>query len=348
MPTAATSNIQALSLSSSRSLGIVHWSGDDGGKRPSCPASHVPAAVNEDLAWSIFNSSSDQWRLDIHIEGDWETLLLARPLQTAVSVSTLQITPSTRSWCTQAITGIDEEPPSQRHVNYRKVSSNRGLVGAHNFLFVQPNDIPLLPFHCQLLLHVAPHYRYEEPNAPMGQIEAYLTEDPKREPTTTARPNDYDGTVLYGDLVRNSDALLRLISYPACSRMDHSHSLPLISTSYAISSSASPGMPRLSAGEECSVVPLFKVIRVLDMRKTGTSQVKTLQGRARRQVSTPEAQSRSSLRPLDGRPRAANVSPALEHVVPPSGTVHLTLSPTPILVMSCIRRSVREEFVCSL
>ncbi|KAK0430039.1 hypothetical protein EV421DRAFT_1861078 [Armillaria borealis] len=99
----------------------------------------------------------------------------------------------------QKPTGIDEEPPnineppSQRHIDYRKVFSNRGLVGAHNFLFVQPNDIPRLPFHCQLLLHVAPHYRYEEPNALIGQIEAYLAEDPKREPTTTACPNDYDG-----------------------------------------------------------------------------------------------------------------------------------------------------------
>ncbi|PBK68162.1 hypothetical protein ARMSODRAFT_1019756 [Armillaria solidipes] len=95
----------------------------------------------------------------------------------------------------QKPTGIDEEPPnineppSQRHIDYCKVSSNRGLVGAHNFLFefMQPDYIPPLPFHCQLLLHVAPHYRDEEPNALMDQIEAYLAE----EPATTARPNDY-------------------------------------------------------------------------------------------------------------------------------------------------------------
>ncbi|PBK68161.1 hypothetical protein ARMSODRAFT_209025 [Armillaria solidipes] len=87
---------------------------------------------------------------------------------------------------------------------------------------------------------------------------------------------------------------LGLISYPVCSRMDHSHSLPLISTSYTISS---PGMPRLSAGEE------------------HTSK------NSSRKSSTRGFHSRSTVEivtPLDGRPRTANVSPALEHVVPPN------------------------------
>ncbi|SJL14832.1 uncharacterized protein ARMOST_18303 [Armillaria ostoyae] len=39
------------------------------------------------------------------------------------------------------------EPPSHRHDEYRKVFFNCGLI---DFLFVQPDDIPLLPF--QLLL----------------------------------------------------------------------------------------------------------------------------------------------------------------------------------------------------
>ncbi len=45
------------------------------------------------------------------------------------------------------------EPPSQRYADYRKVFFNCGLV---EFLFVQPDGIPLLPFHCQPLLQRLP------------------------------------------------------------------------------------------------------------------------------------------------------------------------------------------------
>ncbi|PBK83020.1 hypothetical protein ARMGADRAFT_683343 [Armillaria gallica] len=131
-------------------------------------------------------------------------------------------------------------------------------------------------------LSAAPHYRDEEPSALMGQIEAYLAEDPKREPWVI---HDVCSTYLISPLRRSSytetsfvvptrcgcsssrekNSLLSrtlsvslhghqhrfgIISYPTYSHAwitsAHSHSLPSISTSCVISSSVSLGMPRLS------------------------------------------------------------------------------------------------------
>ncbi|SJL14976.1 uncharacterized protein ARMOST_18454 [Armillaria ostoyae] len=120
------------------------------------------------------------WRLDIHIEGDWETLLLPEIYPPRVH---------------ERHTGsdlIDEEPPrinespSQRRVDNYKVLFNCGLVGMHNFLTVQSNDIPLLPL--QLLLQCIHGYtssriiESNEESQDVVAIEAYLAKDPKRQP----------------------------------------------------------------------------------------------------------------------------------------------------------------------
>ncbi|KAK0455300.1 uncharacterized protein EV420DRAFT_1555203 [Desarmillaria tabescens] len=130
---------------------------------------NVLIAFDGDLAWYLLRAiRSTRWRLDVHIEGDWATLLFAikslaktdrrfriettRLHKYALLVYTADL---------QSATGVDliddeppniQEPPSQRRVDYCKVFFNCGLVGAHNFLVVQPDDIPLLPFQL-LLLH---------------------------------------------------------------------------------------------------------------------------------------------------------------------------------------------------
>ncbi|KAK0231740.1 hypothetical protein EDD85DRAFT_956554 [Armillaria nabsnona] len=169
----------------------------------------VSAAISGDLAWYLLHASrSMRWRLDIHIEGDWETLLSAtNSLAHADRRFRIDTTDSPRYTLLvytsdiQNPTGIDlideeppniNEPPSQRRVDYCKVFFNCGLVGTHNFLSVQPDDIPLLAF--QLLLHRrmrgynSPRIieSHEERKTRMSHdvaaIESYLAKDPKREP----------------------------------------------------------------------------------------------------------------------------------------------------------------------
>ncbi|SJL15014.1 uncharacterized protein ARMOST_18495 [Armillaria ostoyae] len=169
----------------------------------------VPAAISGDLAWYLLHASRYmRWRLDIHIEGDWETLLSATnslaQADRRFRIDTTGYPKYTLLVYTNDIqnpTGIDlidEEPPnineapSQRRVDYCKVFVNCGLVGTHNFLSVQPDDIPLLPF--QLLLQRRMH-RYASPRIlesheerkprishDVAAIESYLAQDPKREP----------------------------------------------------------------------------------------------------------------------------------------------------------------------
>ncbi len=81
---------------------------------------------------------------------------LARPFQTAVSVSTLQSTQSTPLLvCTSHIQNPTVSMKSRRIST--RVPSRVDYHSLVDFLFVQPGDILLLP--SQRLLHAAPHYR---------------------------------------------------------------------------------------------------------------------------------------------------------------------------------------------
>lgn len=129
---------------------------------------NVLVAFDGDLAWYLLHASrSPRWRLDVHIEGDCTTLFFAiKSLAKTDRRFRIETMDDSRKYAflvytadLQNATGIDlidDEPPnvkeplSQRCVDYCRVFFNCGLVGAHNFLVVQPDDIPLLPF--QLLL----------------------------------------------------------------------------------------------------------------------------------------------------------------------------------------------------
>ncbi|PBK99813.1 hypothetical protein ARMGADRAFT_1059839 [Armillaria gallica] len=129
---------------------------------------NVLVAFDGDLAWYLLRAiRSPRWRLDVHIEGDCATLFFAiKSLAKTDRCFRIETMDDSRKYAflvytadLQNATGIDlidDEPPnvkehlSQRHVDYCRVFFNCGLVGAHNFLVVQPDYIPLLPF--QLLL----------------------------------------------------------------------------------------------------------------------------------------------------------------------------------------------------
>ncbi|KAK0491959.1 hypothetical protein EDD18DRAFT_530608 [Armillaria luteobubalina] len=168
----------------------------------------VPAGISGDLAWYLLHASRYmRWRLDIHIEGDWEMLLSAT---NSLAQTDRRFRIDTTDYPKYALlvytndiqnpTGIDliddeppntHEPPSQRHVDYCKVFFNCGLAGTHNFLFVQPDNVPLLPFQ---LLHrrmhgytspriiKSPEERKARISHDVAAIECYLAKDPKREP----------------------------------------------------------------------------------------------------------------------------------------------------------------------
>ncbi|PBK83018.1 hypothetical protein ARMGADRAFT_1038180 [Armillaria gallica] len=182
--------------------------------RPSFSASHIFAAVSGNLAWYLLHASRPRrmkWRLDIHIEGGWETLLLARPLQTAVS-------------CTQATFRTPRVLMKSRSIStgcYPRDMSTTAKCPPTAVSSERTTSSSCRPTIFRSFLSAAPHYRDEEPSALMGQIEAYLAEDPKREPWVI------HDIVLYGDLVRSPDALwMFLVTRKELTTLTHTLCIP--------------------------------------------------------------------------------------------------------------------------
>ncbi|PBK83002.1 hypothetical protein ARMGADRAFT_682805 [Armillaria gallica] len=228
-----------------------------------------------------------RWRLDIHFEGDWETFLSAIGARLLFPYRHYRLPqvhwrhPEPHRYRPQP-SNINE-PPSWRHVDYRKVFFNCGLG---DFLFVQSDNIPLLPF--QLLQyrpaalsshtkkatlewakpkHTSPKTRNEPPiSSCQGAVCPYhlLLVSPLHRPSYTATSfgvSTRSGCFLsHGEnslisltpsaSLHGRQHRLGIISYPTYSHAwitsAHSHSLPSISTSCVICSSVSLGMPRLS------------------------------------------------------------------------------------------------------
>ncbi|PBK64604.1 hypothetical protein ARMSODRAFT_1022895 [Armillaria solidipes] len=149
---------------SSFSLDIrAHTVYEDEPLRTSFRNINVPTTIDGDFAWYLLHANRYmKWRLDIHIDGDRETLLSTTNSLTYADCRFRVDTPDYPKYSPlvyandiQSLTGVDlideelpniNKPPSQRRVDYCKVFFNCDLVGTHNFLSVQPDDIPLLPF----------------------------------------------------------------------------------------------------------------------------------------------------------------------------------------------------------
>ncbi|PBK87609.1 hypothetical protein ARMGADRAFT_447334 [Armillaria gallica] len=120
--------------------------------RPSCLASHVLAAVNGDLARYLQLLFGPVAARHSH-----RRRLGNPPARSPIADRRFRINATEYAKYTLLVytsdiqnpTGIDEESrnineaPSRRHIDYCKVFFNCGLV---NFLLVQSDDIPLLPF----------------------------------------------------------------------------------------------------------------------------------------------------------------------------------------------------------
>ncbi len=124
--------------------------------RPSCPAAHVPAAVNGDLR--LVSSTP----LRTSGGSTFPSKAIGKPLQACSPISHRRFSINATEYAKYTLlvytsdiqnpTGIDQELP-----NINEVPSRVDYHSLVDFLFVQPGGIPLLPF--QRRLHAAPHYR---------------------------------------------------------------------------------------------------------------------------------------------------------------------------------------------